>query len=181
MVECSKENGMPLIRNGTTNGQRVDALTQQLASELRSPKSAGEPAVYEDAIGQTKSFRVTVVWDEWKNLPLQTRSRIILDAYEEAAPEKNGKILVAMGLTRPEAFSMSVFPFSVIALLKNTDPPEIEKKVLAALRNEGAVEIGRELQLRFRTIEEAQQAYERLQNAVPGPHWAISQETTPTG
>ncbi|HTW93631.1 MAG TPA: hypothetical protein VMD30_02480, partial [Tepidisphaeraceae bacterium] len=116
---------MPLIRNGTTNDRRASDLTQQLASELSSPGKTGEPLVYENQIGQTQSYHVTVVWNEWDDFPLQSRSRIILDAYEQAAPEKTGKIRIAMGLTWPEAISMGIFPFSVKALLKENDPAEL--------------------------------------------------------
>ena len=166
---------MALIRNGTTNSARVRELTERLAGEIREAPPHGEPYVYESRIGQTGSYHVTVVWNEWADLPLQARSRIILDAYERADPGKKGRITIAMGLTQAEAGSMGMLPYSVIANLKQTEG-HLRPRVVQALLNEGAIETPQGPQLRFRTRAEAEQATERLERAMPDVSWGVVQE-----
>lgn len=166
---------MPLIRNGTTKASQTLALQQELASELRDPRSAGEPTVYENRIAQTDRFHVVVIWDKWASLPLQARSRVILDTYEDVFPEKTGKITIAMGLRKPEAVSMGFLPYAIVPVIQGAEEP-IRQKILDAMRGEGAWDGGHGTELRFRTIDEAEQSFARLQVAVPGPFWTIAQE-----
>jgi hypothetical protein len=81
-------------------------LVEKLAEELRLKRSTGPddaPSIIEriDRYGGLK--HVTVIWDAWKDLDTQTRSRIILDAYEKVeGPTGVLKITLALGLTRGE-------------------------------------------------------------------------------
>jgi hypothetical protein len=167
---------MPIIRNSTTNSSKSALLTSRLVRELREPGTTGSPLVLENQISQTHRYHVTVIWDEWRDLPLQTRSRIILDAYEDVFPEKTGLISIAQGLTMCEAISMGLFPYKVIALLSRADEP-MRDRALAALKAHGAVRGEHDLELRFRTLDEAERARIELQREVPGELWSVVQES----
>jgi hypothetical protein len=170
---------MPLIRNGTADAGRLATITRKLSGELQAPGADGQPIIWENAIAQTGRYHVTVVWDEWSDLSLQARSRAILDAYEAADPLKTGKISIAMGLTMREAMSMGMFPFAIIANVRRVDE-DVAHRIENAMRSAGAVSSrGGGLELRFHTLEEAERAFARLQDAVPGPFWAITQELEP--
>jgi hypothetical protein len=166
---------MPMIKNGTRDIAEVNALTHRLAEEISHAGTNGQPVIYENAIAQTGNFHVTVVWDDWSNLPLQTRSRIILDAYARSDPPKSGKISIAMGLTFREAVDMGLYPFTILANVRRADDAS-RVRVIQALKNEGALELGNGLQLRFRTLDEAEEALGRLQQEIPGPFWSLVQE-----
>jgi len=167
---------MPLIRNGTTDSARVDELTARLADEVRAARLSGQPVIYENEIAQTGTYHVTVVWDDWGRLPLQARSRVILDAYRVADPSKTGKLTIAMGVTRREATSLGLFPYAVVAAFRKSEQ-DVERQALDALKREGATPGSTGLELRCHTLDEAERAVERLQAAVPGPFWMIIQDT----
>lgn len=169
---------MPIIRNGTTDSARVGELTARLADEIRSAHPSGQPVIYENEIAQTGKYHVTVVWDDWARLPLQARSRVILDAYKSADPAKTGKLSIAMGLTQQEAASLGLFPYAIVAALRKSDQ-EKQQKVNEAIAREGAISGPAGLELRFHTRDEAERALERLQAAVPGPFWVIVQDLLP--
>jgi hypothetical protein len=83
-------------------------LRTRLAQELGGQETAGQPIVYLEPTLEAPT-RVVVVWDEWRELSLEDRSRIILDAYHDASgDEAMLRIVVAMGLTSPEAERMGI-------------------------------------------------------------------------
>lgn len=169
---------MALIRNGTRDTARVQQMIGRLAQEIRGGVTSApvvQPIIYENRIGQSQSFHVTVIWDEWDDLPLQARSRIILDAYEQADPSMIGRITIAMGLTSEDGGTLGFYPFVVIPMLKRADEP-LRERIGEAMRTAGAKEDAHGLKLRFRTLEEADQALAQLQSQVPGPFFALVQE-----
>jgi len=170
---------MPIIRNGTTNTNKTALLRSRLIHELREPAVRGFPLVLENQIGQTRKYHVTIIWDEWGDLPLQTRSRIILDAYEEVFPDKTGRISIAQGLTMSEAISLGLFPYKVIALPTRVEESFLRDRVVDALKRRGAIRGQYDLELRYRTVEEAELARAELQKEIPGDFWTIVQEMAP--
>jgi hypothetical protein len=167
---------MPLVRNGTSNTRLVASLTERLSAELHKPRPDGLPLVLENQIAQTAHYHVTVIWDAWQSLPLGSRSRVILDAYGDAFPEKTGKVAIAQGLTMPEAVSMGLFPFKVIALPTRGEAA-VRERAGEALRRRGAINGPHGLELRFRTLDEADRAFTELKAEVPGDVWSLVEET----
>ncbi len=168
---------MPLIRNGTRHTARAAELTHLLAAELRNPKAARQPLIYDDQIGQVKRYNITVIWDEWANLEPVARSRIILDAYASAMPDRTGQITIAMGLTVADAASMGLLPFAVLPHASGRDAA-VRARMTEVINAEPEVTkaAGGGPQLRFRTLEEATDTADRLRVAVPGSEWIVTQE-----
>src|SRR3954469_5132674 len=131
-------------------------LADKLAAELKGGREFGQPTVYEQEYA-TGKLRVTVIWDEWADAPLEERSAIILRAYELAeGPSYRDKIALASGLTVPEAAAAGMLPYQIITGLRKTDPLTSEE-VRAAMLAEGASVLGgpgEALLLRFATREE---------------------------
>lgn len=178
---------MPVIRNGTRQSARAAELTRRLADELVREQPAGQPVVYENRIGASSRYNVTVLWDDWAGLDRVARSRVILDAYELTDPTKTGQIAIAQGLTTAEAVSLGLLPFAVFPHLD----PAPGKDILVVLpidadRRRAVLEqFGKEpgvtrdasggLELRFRTLSEAAGAANRLRIAMPDVNWVVMQ------
>ena len=182
---------MPIYRNGTRHPAQAAALAQRLADELTREQPTGQPLVYENRIGSSSRYNVTVIWEEWAGLDRIARSRVILDAYESADPSKTGQIAIAIGLTTAEAASMGLLPFAVLPYLdvasKDAPPvatplkPERRRAVLDRFGMEPGVTRRADggLELRFRTLGEAAHASDRLRTEMPDVNWVITQTIGP--
>jgi len=83
-------------------------LLDALKAELEAPKQSGEPDIVVERPNPS-TVHLYVIWSKWEHLEQMVRSRIILDAYEEAKGKKEAiKVTVAMGLTRDEADRLGV-------------------------------------------------------------------------
>ena len=178
---------MPVFRNGTRHPGQAAALTRRLADELAREQPAGQPVVYENRIGSSSRYNVTVIWDEWAGLDRIARSRVILDAYESADPSKTGQIAIAQGLTTAEAASMGLLPFAVYPHLDPAPGTEFlvafpieqdrRRAVLEQFGKEPGVTHTADggLELRFRTLSEAAGAASRLRTTMPDVNWVVLQ------
>ena len=169
---------MQAIAKKSDAAQRASDLVDDLSAVLRQPgPSLGEPLIVENQIAQTKSVHVAVVWDEWKNLSPKDRSKIILDAYAKARRLRGSTITVGMGLTSEEALRMGFLAYSIVTTRRQGDDVPLDKLAKAMADAGGIVmKIGSSTQLRFAAREQAENAYRRLSQQVPGPYWAIVQE-----
>src|SRR3954466_4490552 len=96
----------------------MSGLASTLAEELKSNKESGQPMIDEREF-ETGAIRVNVIWDEWENIPHETRTETILRAYEQVeGKEYEKRIALAIGLTVPEAYSSGLLPYQVIPLLR---------------------------------------------------------------
>jgi hypothetical protein len=160
------------------NTKRIQILADALYRAIRNPApSRGEPMIVENRIAQTKSAHVTVVWDRWDDIPPEGRSKVILDAYARAGRLADLTITAAMGLTGEQALRIGFLPYSIIPTRRARDkasPQELESAMAAV----GGLElkIGSSTQLRFPTLEKAEDAYRELSQKIPGPYWAIVHE-----
>jgi hypothetical protein len=139
---------------------------------LLAGASKGQPLVFVNRIGTSGALNVTVVWQAWSDLGHQARSDIIVDAYRRMGVEK---IPIALGLTFEEAISSGLLPFSIVPLVRESDPISRDS-IRTALLHEGAVETSSGLVLRFADSGQAQEAYRRLIQSVSGPYWSIVHE-----
>ena len=148
-------------------------LVKELAARIAAPQAAEEPYIVQDRVPQTRSRHVVVIWDAWEDLDASERGRIITDAFARAGIDDI--IQVAMGVTQQEAIDSGYFPYRIIANLKGADGKKVSTAVRKAMEQAPGVQvrIGSSLQLRYPTLEHAQEAYRELSAAVPGPYWAI--------
>jgi hypothetical protein len=162
------------IHSARTSASRVSGLTRTLVNSLKSARPGLQPIVYEDHFRETGTYHVLVIWDKFKGVSSVNRTNLILDAYERTNPARVPKISVALGMTPSEAIDIGMLPFAVISVAKKGEVDEAKMKKL--LLESGAVKTADGLQLRFRSLDDAQQSYRRIQKVLPGPFWALSQE-----
>jgi hypothetical protein len=165
----------PEVRTGSVNKE----LAEELAAELKSNHEFGQPVIYEHAF-RTGKVRVTVMWDAWQDIPLQERSATILRAYEIAeGTETRDRIVLASGLTVPEAQAAGMLSFQIIAAVRKGDPVTHDQVKQAMLDEGGSLLFHwNRPQLRFATAEEAEAARQRLIRRFPGSEdvWIIDRE-----
>jgi hypothetical protein len=97
---------MPVIRIHPLVPQAPAELVSALIEELRRNAPDGPedaPRIIEEEAVRGNYFAVKVVWDAWKNLGPELRSRTILDAYNQVRPDDVSQISVAIGFTRADA------------------------------------------------------------------------------
>src|SRR5947209_20236959 len=95
---------MPRIKMGFEDQPRKTdkKLVDRLVDELKSNRESGQPFIYEQAFS-TGKVRVLVIWDDWKDLPLEQRTNIILSALEQSdGRDYRAKVALASGLTVPQ-------------------------------------------------------------------------------
>jgi len=151
-------------------------LATQLADRIRGPLSLNEPFIIQDRVPQTRSRHAVVIWDAWSELDRAERGRIIADAFEDAGV--NDTVRVALGLTQQEALGMGYLPFQIVSNWRSADGAQVFRAIKKAIHDVRGVHVrtGSSVQLRYPTIEYAQEAYRDLSAAVPGPYWAIVKE-----
>ncbi|WP_165074897.1 hypothetical protein [Paludisphaera rhizosphaerae] len=159
-----------IIANGTsTPPARVQRLVSELSRELRENHESGQPVIREDHYPRTGMRRVTVVWDEWKDVPHEERVDVVRRAYQEVeGQEIADKLALILGLTYPEAYEAEMLPCEVVPLLRKGDPVT-EEECLAAMRAEGASLLfpGGKPRLLFASRQEADAALGRLVEQLP--------------
>lgn len=173
---------MPRIRRGleTARGPKFPDLVEKLAGELRNAHDVGQPRIEEKHFPETGAIHVTVIWDRWEPVPDEDRTPTILEAYEEVEGRAfRDRIMVALGLTVPEADEGGFLPFAITTAWRQTDPVTLAQ-CQDAMRQEGASTLndpGRP-ELRFATQEEAEACLRRLKDRLPGsdPVWMITRE-----
>ena len=149
---------------------RFPGLVAELAHELKQSHDAGQPVIHEHHFSRTGKMRVTVLWDQWDDVPHEERAEIILKAYENAeGTDFREKIALAVGLTFPEGFEAGMLPFQVIPLLRKGDPVSAED-CLKAMHDEGASQLfpGGKPELRFASEKEAAGEHRSPRQATAG-------------
>lgn len=97
---------MPVIRIHPTVPQAPPELVAALAEELRRNSPDGPedaPRIVEEEAMRGNYFAVKVIWDAWKGLAPELRSRAIMDAYNQVRPEDVSHISLAIGFTNADA------------------------------------------------------------------------------
>lgn len=146
-----------------------------LAKWLFHPPEKGEPRIIRKTIGRSGLQDLMVIWEGWKGIPLEERTATILEANDTLEGTVKTDIYLAQGLTTDEAIALGYLPFRVEPIVKSGENVDLER-ILTAMKEEGGVETSTGLQLRFTSLEEAQEAFVRLQKKVSGPFWTIVQE-----
>ena len=151
-------------------------LVARLSDRIRHPTSLDEPYVIQDRVPQTRSRHVVVIWDAFDELDRAQPGRIITDAFEGAGIQD--ALRVAMGLTQQEAQNMGYLPYQIVANWRKADGSQVRRAINHAIDETPGVHVrtGSSVQLRYPTLDYAQEAYRHLSAAVPGPYWAIVKE-----
>jgi hypothetical protein len=153
-------------------------LVEELVAELRTPKAFGQPIILEDRTPETRSVRVQVIWDRWREIASDLRAAVITEAYQAVYGTETAKqITLSLGLTLAEAIGMGLLPFQVQPARKKDDPITGDQ-YRAAMQDLGAFLLpGSDApQLRFADYDDAQTAHDALEKLLPNSHWIITQE-----
>jgi hypothetical protein len=157
-----------------TKRQKYPELIEELQSCLVSENTMGQPLIYEYEF-RNGLLRVLVVWDKWKMLSLESRTGIILAAYQE----EHQDIALASGLTMLEAVTAGFLSFRIIPALRSRDPITLQD-CWKAMKAVGASELfGDEPRLYFATRQEAEKGVATLKMSLPKSRevWQIIQES----
>jgi hypothetical protein len=155
-----------------------EKLVKRLVQELETPGDEVQPLIMEQIIESTDSRHVHVIWDRWRDVPDEQRSRVIEEAYQQVAGAEAGAITLASGVTPEEAVVLGLLPYKVVPMRERHEakPPMAEYK--KALKNEASNTVlgTRATELRYARLEDAEAAKHRLEKALPSSEWAIVQE-----
>ena len=93
------------IQDKRADDTRYRELRDRLVAEWRGVANAPPlPDIDEETDARDRVVNVVVTWDEWADLDAQTRSEIIVDAYQIVKPpEAIAELAMAMGVTLAEA------------------------------------------------------------------------------
>lgn len=163
----------------SSKSPKHDKLTKRLAQELKSPGNDLQPLILEEEISSTGSRHVHVIWDQWKGIPDEARSRVIVEAYQRAEGDPFAEqITIAAGVTAREASALGLLPWKVIPFRKRPEPKppmaEVRKTVAAEARNTLLGPAAGDL--RYARAEDAEEARQRLEKALPGSKWIVEKE-----
>ena len=157
--------------------QHAAAFTfEHLLFELRNPKTFGQPIIIEDFCYSAKDhYHVYVIWDEWVRYPSNVSVKLIMDAFYAVDPKKAQFFLQCTGLTMAEAWKQGFLPFGVEPRPYREGDPSLEEYIRVLIETDASEIPEFDLpQLRFHTLEEAEAAYEYLQQDLPNSRWLIT-------
>ncbi len=162
---------------GTTSPKH-ELFVKKLAQEFTAGSANVQPLILEELVPATRSRHVRVIWDRWKELEDEQRSAVIVDAYAEAeGPEASSEVTIAEGLTPQEALALGLLPFKVLPVRKKNVPVPLEEFENAIAKEGRKTLLGPKWkELRYARLEDAQQAAQRLQDALPNSAWTVVQE-----
>lgn len=178
---------MPRIRRRLDEPRRIrfPDLLAELEEELKNARATGQPLIEEQVFPKTNAVRVTVIWDKWEPVSDEDRYRTILQAYEAVEGKTFcDRIVLALGLTVPEATEAGMLPFHITTALRRDDPVTLEQCREAMIAQGASVLLDPEKpQLRFATEEEAEACRQRLIERLPGsePVWCVAKEVGQIG
>jgi hypothetical protein len=166
------------IRTPPPRHPHYQRLVTRLAQELASPGEGPQPYILEEHQPDLHTRHVHVIWDDWKALPFEQRYDILLGAYKQAEGEEAAaEVMVASGLTAPDALGLGLLPYKVEAARRKNDshPPEAYAEAAEAEAPRtllGHLSHG----LRYARLEDAEEAVRRLRKALPRSAWAVVRE-----
>ncbi|VAX39198.1 hypothetical protein MNBD_PLANCTO02-2410 [hydrothermal vent metagenome] len=171
-----------IINPINSSREEDEPICNALVKELKAPNESGQPLIEEKYIERTGVVHITVIWDRWEHIPKANRSAIIRSAYAQAeGKEFSQRIILAIGLTFPEAIEGELLPYAIQPLHRRDDKVTLEQCKQAMLK-EGATRLGDTgiIALRFPTLEDAEKSKSRLGKSLPGSEdiWSISLNET---
>lgn len=156
-------------------------LVLQIAGSLSDPKRRSESRWFPNRISTSDQFDLIIITNLWRKIPRKDRAEMALEIANEVNAEVDGgakiggHIYTASALTFDEAISLGYLPYRIEPATEGLDEAA-RSKVDRAFQREGPIETVDGPQLRFETLEGVREAYRRLSEEVPGPHWIIYEE-----
>ena len=94
-----------VVQDRRADDARYRELRDRLVAEWRGlPSQAPVPDIEEETDARDGVVHVVVTWDEWEDLNAQTRSEMIVDAFQIVKGQAAvSDLTLAMGLTSAEA------------------------------------------------------------------------------
>jgi hypothetical protein len=168
-----------IIITSSSKSPKHAKLIKRLAQELTSQGNDRQPLILEEQIDSTGSRHVHVVWDEWKGIPDEVRSRVIVEAYQQAEGDSVAEqITIAAGVTAEESLALGLLPWKVRAARKRHEaqPTMAEHKKAFAAEARNTLLGGDARELRYSRAEDAEDARQRLEKALPRSKWIVEKE-----
>jgi hypothetical protein len=163
---------MPIIRGRfrepSITTERRQSLVQRLAAERKGEAAPGGPVIFEIPLPQPNLVDIVVIWEEWKDVAPQLRNQLIEECYSGS----DVSIALALGLTYAEALEQGVLPYRV-RLEGQTSKSYPKEEFDKAARMAGGFAGEGDVELRFPTIANAQEAIRLLQEQLPGTQWKV--------
>ncbi|HEX5272938.1 MAG TPA: hypothetical protein VFW33_20715 [Gemmataceae bacterium] len=169
---------MPLkIRRPAPRTAKEKAVLEALIAELRNPRDSGEPIITERHMPRRGLIHVQVLWDRWQECREAERFEIIHDAYKEVKGEEfAGRIILATGVTRPEAASTGLLPVQLLPRRRDEEEHTPDDYTRAMIEEGAFTRNGSgDPELRFETLEDAEACQDHLERRLPGSRWSIVQ------
>ncbi|HWE35150.1 MAG TPA: hypothetical protein VG406_01155 [Isosphaeraceae bacterium] len=155
-------------------------LSALLAEQLIEEKKVRGLWTITNATPSLEKWGQIIIWDGWYGVPFRDRPAIAFEAFARFIPRIRDETHVISCLTPDEAISMGYFPYRVAPITRGIDD-DTRERIEEALLDEGAIETAEGTQMRFMFIEQAQEAFVRLQEKVSGPYWTIVEEVSRSG
>jgi hypothetical protein len=157
-----------------------DRFVTKLAQELKLPGIQPQPLILEEVVPATGSRHVHVIWDQWKKLPDEERTDVIIEAYGQVEGKDYAEqITIASGLTAVEALALGLLPWRLEPIAGQDEHSKAEhgqalKKEadFTLLGTKNLVNHG----LRYARREDADAAVKRLQRILPGSAWTLARD-----
>lgn len=146
-----------------------NALHRKLVAELRGKGPRNGPVIFEMPLQRSKRKDVFVVWDEFREVPVDEREALIRKAYPTT---DHATLAQVYGLTVQEAMDDGLLPYSIVSMARKgeADPEQLEE----AMRREGVVVRGTTgWEVRLPTMPIAESALRRLVQQLPTGYWGI--------
>jgi len=171
------------IQGSKTNPGRFEDLVKALAKELKASGGGLQPLILEQVTRPNGDRDVTVIWDRWRSVPEDARPEVIIAAYERAeGKEYADSVMTAEGVTASEAAALGILRYAVVPARRRDDPVPAEayRKAVAEEAKHTLLG-GRATELRYARLEDAEEAYRRLTDRLPGSAWAIAEQVPAPG
>src|SRR5438132_3766342 len=101
-----------VIIHSAPRSPKFQRYVRRLVHELKNPGSCPQPLILEEEVSATRTRHVRVIWDQWKKIPDEERTDMILEAYKQAeGSDYADQITVINGLTGTEALALGLLPW----------------------------------------------------------------------
>ena len=150
-------------------------LVSRLVEELK--KSAGDgPYILEEVHVPIDSRHVHVIWDKWRGIREEERSKIIYEAYADLEGEDaTSNITIASGITPRDALALGMLPYVVRPTKDNGRHTRAGHQEIIDDEAKNTL-LGSGEELRYPTLEDAEAARRRLEQHMPDASWCVVQE-----
>jgi hypothetical protein len=167
-----------IIRTFEDRHPRHKMLVKRLIQEFTTPGTDLQPLILEERTPQTRTRHIYVIWEKLVDLSFEQRFDLIMDAYRQVEGEAAAElVLSATGLTAVEALAHGLLPYLLVPNRRKGDKHSPQDYSCAMAKEAKHTLLGADAkELRYASLEDAEQARERLKANLPGSAWRIKHE-----